>query len=183
MPGEPARAATIRFVLDGEVRALSGIDPNTTVLDYLRGRERRTGTKEGCAEGDCGACTVALGELVGGAVRVRAVNACLMPVPVLDGKALVTVESLKAADGGPHPIQRAMVAAHASQCGFCTPGIVMSLFALHKSGAAPTRAAACDALAGNLCRCTGYRSILEAADTMGHAPDAFDGAEKKPRAC
>ena len=175
----PAVANTIRFVLDGTVRALADVDPNTTVLDYLREGERRTGTKEGCAEGDCGACTVALGELSGRGIRYRAVNACLMLVPVLDGKALVTVESLKAADGAAHPVQRAMVAAHASQCGFCTPGIVMSLFAFGKSGAAPTRAALDDALAGNLCRCTGYRSILDAAAAIDRAPDDFDESEKK----
>ncbi len=175
----PAAADAIRFVLDGAVRTLAGVDPNTTVLDYLREGERRTGTKEGCAEGDCGACTVALGELSGRGVRYRAVNACLMLVPVLNGKALVTIESLRAAEGGPHPVQRAMVAAHASQCGFCTPGIVMSLFAFGKSRAAPTRAALDDALAGNLCRCTGYRSILEAAASMGHAPDTFDAGGKK----
>ena len=162
----------LRFVLGGEVRTLADVDPNITVLNYLRTVERRTGTKEGCAEGDCGACTVVLGELDGSRIRYRAVNACILFLPVLDGKQLITVEDLKAPDGGLHPVQQAMVDSHGSQCGFCTPGIVMSLFALHKSGAKPDRALIDDTLAGNLCRCTGYRPIVDAAMTAnGATPD------------
>ena len=163
----------IRFLLGGAVRTLTDIDPNMTVLNYLRTVERRTGTKEGCAEGDCGACTVVLGELDGNRVRHRAVNACILFLPVLDGKQLITVEDLKAPDGGLHPVQQAMVDSHGSQCGFCTPGIVMSLFALRQSGVKPDRALIDDTLAGNLCRCTGYRPIVEAAMTMSGtaAPD------------
>ena len=153
----------IRFILDGKVKELAGVDPTLTVLRWLREVERRTGTKEGCAEGDCGACTVVLGELRGGAVRYRAVNACLIFVPALDGKALITVEDVRGADGGLHPVQRAMVECHASQCGFCTPGFVMSLVALYESEPAPSRQRLDDVLAGNLCRCTGYRPIVSAA--------------------
>jgi len=115
----------IRFLLDGEAIEVEDSDPTGTVLDYLRYTLRRTGTKEGCAEGDCGACTVVLGELDGDAVKWRAVNACILFLPMLDGKALRTVESL----GGTHPVQRSMADGHGSQCGFCTPGFVMSLYA------------------------------------------------------
>jgi xanthine dehydrogenase small subunit len=155
----------VRFLLDGRVRTVSGIDPTTTVLQWLRGGERRCGTKEGCAEGDCGACTVVLGELSGGAVRLRAVNACLLFLPALDGKALFTVESLRAGSGpgALHPVQQALVECHGSQCGFCTPGFVMSLFALYESERQPpSRRRIDEVLAGNLCRCTGYRPIVEA---------------------
>jgi xanthine dehydrogenase small subunit len=154
----------IRFVMDGQVRTLEGFDPTLTVLDYLRESERRSGTKEGCAEGDCGACTVTLGEAVDGRVRYRAVNACILFMGAIDGKELVTVESL-AAEGDPaHPVQQALVDCHGSQCGFCTPGFVMSLYALWRQGEAPSRPEIEQALAGNLCRCTGYRPIVAAAE-------------------
>jgi xanthine dehydrogenase small subunit len=157
-------ADRIRFILDGRVRELEHVDPTLTVLNYLRGAERRCGTKEGCAEGDCGACTVVLGEVVRDRLRYRAVNACILFVPALDGKELVTVESLRRADGELHPVQRAMVECHASQCGFCTPGFVMSLFALCETEPLPARARIDDVLAGNLCRCTGYRPIVAAVE-------------------
>jgi xanthine dehydrogenase small subunit len=159
--------------LDGRVRELADVDPTTTVLNWLRYEERRTGTKEGCAEGDCGACTVVLGELEDGRVRFRAVNACILFLPMLDGRALFTVESLGRADAL-HPVQKAMVETHGSQCGFCTPGFVMSLYAHQREVAATDAATLKDALAGNLCRCTGYGPILAAGQAMGEDPEVAD---------
>ena len=153
----------IRFLFGDTVRHLRDVSPTLTVLEYLRTVAFACGTKEGCAEGDCGACTVVLGEAVGGTMRYRAINACIAFVPVLDGRQLLTVEHLQAADGSLHPVQQAMVTHHATQCGFCTPGCVMSLFALHHAGGAADHASANAALAGNLCRCTGYRPIVQAA--------------------
>jgi xanthine dehydrogenase small subunit len=168
---------TLRFVLDGEVVSVSGLPPSTTVLEYLRNVAGRTGTKEGCAEGDCGACTVVLGELApdGQTIDYRAINSCIRFLPTIDGKELVTVESLQGANGELHPVQRAMVECHGSQCGFCTPGFVMSLFALylqHGSQASPPeREEVLAALSGNLCRCTGYRPIIDAGRRMSEYPE------------
>ena len=157
-------ADAIRFVFGGTVRTLSDIDPNMTVLDWLREHERKTGTKEGCAEGDCGACTVALGELVDGKLRYRAVNACILFVPVLDGKELVTVEDLRGPDGALHPVQQALVDTHGSQCGFCTPGMVIACTALLAKNPNPSRAEIAEGIAGNICRCGTYQSIFEAVE-------------------
>jgi xanthine dehydrogenase small subunit len=160
-------AEALRYLLDGEVRTLATVEPTRTVLQHLREDLGRTGTKEGCAEGDCGACTVVLAELHGRRVRYRAINSCIQFVATLDGKALVTVESLKnRRRASLHPVQQAMADGHGSQCGFCTPGFVMSLFALYKTDPAPDRPRVNDALAGNLCRCTGYRPIVDAAQAM-----------------
>lgn len=152
----------IRFLLDGEVIEAEA-EATDSVLDLLRYKLRRTGTKEGCAEGDCGACTVLLGD--GDPVQWRAVNACILFAPMLDGKALRTVESLS----GDHPVQREMIARHGSQCGFCTPGIVMSLVARSIGASGTEGVSVGDVLAGNLCRCTGYGPILEAGDAVGVA--------------
>jgi xanthine dehydrogenase small subunit len=156
---------TIQFVIDGELHELRNVDPTRTVLQFLREDLGRTGTKEGCAEGDCGACTVVLAELDGDGLAVRAINSCIQFLPTLDGKELITVESL-GRNGELHPVQQAMVDHHGSQCGFCTPGFVMSLFALYKTNSKPSRREIDDALAGNLCRCTGYRPIIAAAEAM-----------------
>ncbi|MCW8924651.1 MAG: xanthine dehydrogenase small subunit [Xanthomonadales bacterium] len=166
----------VKFILDGELIELHGVDPTRTVLQFLREDLRRTGTKEGCAEGDCGACTVALVELGqdGNSLKVLVVNSCIQFLPALDGKELITVESLVNEAGELHPVQQAIVDSHGSQCGFCTPGFVMSLFALYKNNPKPTRRHIDEALSGNLCRCTGYQPIVEAAQTMYQLPKAAD---------
>jgi len=172
---DPNPREAVRFLLNGEVVEAPGVDPARTLLEHLRGDLRKTGTKEGCAEGDCGSCTVLVGELDGrGATTWRAVNSCIQFVPMLDGKAVITVEGV-AGPAGPHPVQAAMVEHHGSQCGFCTPGIVMSLYgrAIVAQGAdAPVE----EVLAGNLCRCTGYGPIIAAAETISpeHAPDVTE---------
>ena len=162
---------TIRFYHRGAVREVQGVPATRTVLQHLREDLHCTGTKEGCAEGDCGACTVVLGELNGaGGLTLKAVNACIQFLPTLDGRALFSVEDLRAADGALHPVQQAMVNCHGSQCGFCTPGFVMSMWALYENQPAaaglPTRDEINTALSGNLCRCTGYRPIVDAAQKM-----------------
>ena len=162
--------SAVRFVLNGRPWSEEGAPPTMTVLDWLRTRAHLTGTKEGCAEGDCGACTIVLGRLVDGAVQYQAVNSCLMMLLQLDGCAVFTVEGLAAPDGTLHPVQRAMVDADATQCGFCTPGFVMAMFALHHAGERGDDATIHDALAGNLCRCTGYRSIVEACRRLAGGP-------------
>jgi xanthine dehydrogenase small subunit len=156
---------TVNFLLNDSMQSLEAFDPTMTLLDWLRIERRLTGTKEGCAEGDCGACTVLVGRLRQGVLRYEAINACIRFVATLDGCHVVTVEHLKASAGGLHPVQQAMVELHGSQCGFCTPGIIMSLMALWLShDAPPSRERIEVALAGNLCRCTGYGPIVAALD-------------------
>jgi xanthine dehydrogenase small subunit len=160
----------LRFLFRGREVALDRFSPRATVLDWLREDMRAKGTKEGCAEGDCGACTVVLARLRRGRLIYEPFNACILLLGQLDGVELITVEDLAVGEEL-HPLQQAMVDYHASQCGFCTPGIVMSLFAAYHSGAPQTYALLCDQLAGNLCRCTGYRPILAAAlETCNGAP-------------
>ena len=163
----------IRFVLNGEPIEVAGVSPQTTLLEYLRDERRLTGTKEGCAEGDCGACTVVLAQRAGDGVAWKPINACIRLLPSVDGKAVFTVESLKSDDGALHPLQKALVECHASQCGFCTPGFAMSLFGLYKNARTPSTADIHDALSGNLCRCTGYRPIVDAAKRMYALPQAL----------
>ncbi len=165
----------VRFLLGSRLIELRDLDPTQTVLDWLRLERRLTGTKEGCAEGDCGACTVLVGQLDGDRIRYQPINACIRFLATLDGCHVVTVEDLKRPDGGLNPVQEAMVACHGSQCGFCTPGFVMALQALYLAEPNPSAARINDALAGNLCRCTGYAPIIAAARQMyERAPAATD---------
>jgi len=154
----------IRFIVNGDEVTLGDFGPTETLLDYLRLRRRLTGTKEGCAEGDCGACTVLIGRLTEHGLRYESVNACIRFLGSLHGTHVVTVEHLAGRDGALHPVQQAMVDFHGSQCGFCTPGFVMSLYGLWLSNGTPTRAEIESALQGNLCRCTGYEPIVKAAE-------------------
>ena len=148
----------LTFLLNGEERTLDRVPATETLLERLRQTEGLTGVKEGCAEGDCGACTVAIAELQDGEVVRRAVNACICFTGMVEGKSVTTVEGVASPDGDLHPVQARMVEEHGSQCGFCTPGFIMSMYAAHGEDAQnPT-----DLLAGNLCRCTGYGPILEA---------------------
>ncbi|HVE55142.1 MAG TPA: xanthine dehydrogenase small subunit [Ramlibacter sp.] len=167
-------AKTIRFVRRGELVSLANVPPDRTLLEVLREDLGCTGTKEGCGEGDCGACTVVLGEARDGALEYKAINSCIRLAHSVDGLAVWTVEDLAADDGTLHPAQEAMVQCHGSQCGFCTPGFVMSLFGMYQNhvckGRAVDRALAQEELSGNLCRCTGYRPILDAAQRMGDLP-------------
>ncbi|MCM5682573.1 xanthine dehydrogenase small subunit [Schlegelella sp. S2-27] len=175
MPNRP-----VRFIRQGQVVSLADVQPTRTLLDWLRDDAGATGTKEGCGEGDCGACTVVLGELTGapGAerLRYRAVNSCIRFVASIDGCALWTVEDLQRPDGSLHPVQQALVDCHGSQCGYCTPGFAMSMFGLYQQRVAcdtpqpVTRETAQEALSGNLCRCTGYRPIIDATQQMVQYP-------------
>lgn len=172
----------IRFILGGKSVSVDAVEPTRTVLTHLRESLGRPGTKEGCAEGDCGACTVVVGELCDGHVQMKTVNSCIQFLPTLDGKALFTVEDLRLADGNLHPVQQAMVDCHGSQCGFCTPGFVMSLWRVYlqhtlsdENDSRADEAEIRGALTGNLCRCTGYRPIIEAGVKMFDLPKAtFD---------
>ena len=157
----------LQFSINGYQKSVEGISPSTTVLDYIRETLSLTGTKEGCAEGDCGACTIVLAETVDGKTEYKAVNSCLLLLPQIAGKHVITVEGL-VSDVGENdnqldPVQDAMVKTDGAQCGFCTPGIIMALYALRQSGVLTTDNIIHDNLAGNLCRCTGYRPIVEAA--------------------
>jgi len=161
----------IVFLLNGETVRLTDPEPTQSLLDWLRTEKGLIGTKEGCNEGDCGACSV----MVTDQTRTAALNACILFLPQLHGKAVRTVEGIAAPDGTPHPVQQAMIDLHGSQCGFCTPGFVASMAVAHQNGATDYD----DQLAGNLCRCTGYAPIIKAAKAAETAPKA-DWLETPP---
>ena len=155
----------VKFIYRNKIVEINNSDPNETILNYVRTKLKKTGTKEGCAEGGCGACTVVLGELKKNNINYKAINSCIAFVPSLEGKQLILVEDLISKDEL-HPVQKAMVNYHGSQCGFCTPGFVMSLFAMYKSYSSYNENIIKDSIQGNLCRCTGYKPIIDAAKSL-----------------
>ena len=162
---------TIEFIFNNEILKISNPDPNETILNFIRIKLKKTGTKEGCAEGGCGACTIVLGELVDNNIQYKAINACIAFLPTLNGKQLILVEDLISSDGKLHPVQNAMVKFHGSQCGFCTPGFIMSMFAMYKNNKSFNEEVINDSLSGNLCRCTWYRPIIDAAKSLNQKTD------------
>ena len=161
---------TIQFLLNNKIHKIKNPDPNKTILNYIRDDLKKTGTKEGCAEGGCGACTIVLGELDKGKINYKSINACISFLPILNGKQLILVEDL-ANSNRPHIVQEAMVKFHGSQCGFCTPGFTMSLFSMYKNYKSINNELVEEVLSGNLCRCTGYRPIIEAAKSLNNKKD------------
>ena len=161
-------SSAIKFVWNNKILKIDNPDPNETLLNFIRLKIKKTGTKEGCAEGGCGACTVVLVELKKNTLTYKAINACISFVTILQGKQLILVEDLLNNNGSLHPVQKAMVDYHGSQCGFCTPGFVMSLFALTKDYSSYTEENIKDSISGNLCRCTGYRPIVDAAKSLNN---------------
>ena len=157
---------TIKFVWNNKIIEIKNPDPNETLLNFIRLKLKKTGTKEGCSEGGCGACTVVLVEEEKNDLNYKAINSCISFVTILHGKQLILVEDLLNNNGSLHPVQKAMVDYHGSQCGFCTPGFVMSLFAMHKKSSSFDEKIINDSLSGNLCRCTGYRPIIDAAKSL-----------------
>ena len=166
----------IEFVFQNKVHQILNPDPNETVLNFVRSNLKKTGTKEGCAEGGCGACTIVLGELKNNKILYKSINSCITFVPVLNGKQLILIENLTSENGKLHSVQNAMVDYHGSQCGFCTPGFVMSMFAMFKNNKSINNEIINDSLSGNLCRCTGYRPIIDAAKSLNNLSryDHFD---------
>ena len=169
----------IKFVHKNKIVELSNPDSNETLLNFIRTKLKKTGTKEGCAEGGCGACTVVLGELENNNINYKAINACIAFVTSLEGKQLILVEDL-ISKNELHPVQKAMVNYHGSQCGFCTPGFVMSLFAMYKNYSSYNEAIIKDSIQGNLCRCTGYRPIIDAAKSL-NKENKFDHFSKNKK--
>ena len=161
---------TIQFILNNKILKIKNPNPNKTILNYIRNDLKLTGTKEGCAEGGCGACTIVLGELNKNKIVYKAINACISFLPILNGKQLILVEDLND-DNNLHPVQEAMIKFHGSQCGFCTPGFTMSLFSMHKNNRSINSEVVDEALSGNLCRCTGYRPIIDAAKSLNNKND------------
>ena len=161
---------TIQFLFSNKIYEIKNPDPNKTILNYIRNDLKLTGTKEGCAEGGCGACTIVLGELNKNKIIYKTINACISFLPILNGKQLILIENL-VHENKVHMVQEAMVKFHGSQCGFCTPGFTMSLFSMKKNYKLINKEIIEEALSGNLCRCTGYRPIIDAAKSLNNKKD------------
>jgi len=174
-------SSTVKFLLNNKILEINSPDPNQTILNYIRTDLKKTGTKEGCAEGGCGACTVVIGELVDGEIKYSAINSCISFVPSLNGKQLLIVEDLVSNDGKLHQVQEAMVKFHGSQCGYCTPGFVMSLFSMFKNNKNYENELIKDSISGNLCRCTGYRPIIDAAKSLNKVGKKDKFSENKSK--
>jgi xanthine dehydrogenase small subunit len=174
-------SSAINFVWNNKILKINNPDPNETLLNFIRLKLKKTGTKEGCAEGGCGACTVVLAELKKNNLTYKTVNACISFVTILQGKQLIIVEDLVNNNGSLHPVQKAMIDHHGSQCGFCTPGFIMSLFAMQKNYSSYSNENIKDSISGNLCRCTGYRPIIDAAKSLNNKgnSDKFVKNKKK----
>ena len=172
-------SSSVKFLLNDKILEIKNPDPNQTILNYIRTELKKTGTKEGCSEGGCGACTIVLGELVSNEIKYSSINSCISFVPSLNGKQLLIVEDLVSKDGKLHPVQEAMVKFHGSQCGFCTPGFVMSLFSMFKNNKSYNSELITDSISGNLCRCTGYRPIIDAAKSLNKINKADEFSKNK----
>ena len=172
---------TIQFIYQNKIVKLKNPDPNRTILDFIRSDLKQKGTKEGCAEGGCGACTVVIGELKNKKLIYKSINSCISFLPTIDKKHLIVIENLSLKNNKLHPVQEAMVKFHGSQCGFCTPGFVMSMFAMYKNFSKFSDETIDETLSGNLCRCTGYRPIIDAAKSLNskNTNDYFKKNEKK----
>ena len=171
---------SIRFIFENKIKEIKNPDPNETILNHIRLELKKTGTKEGCAEGGCGACTVVVGELKKNKITYKAINSCIAFTTSLEGKHLLVIEDLTQKNGSLHPVQSAMINFHGSQCGFCTPGFIMSLFSMYKNKTSYDKKTIEESISGNLCRCTGYRPIIDAAKSLkNNKPDQFKKNEKK----
>ena len=171
---------SIRFIFENKIKEIKNPDSNETILNLIRLRLKKTGTKEGCAEGGCGACTIVVGELQKNKIIYKAINSCIAFTTSLEGKQLLIVEDLIEKDGSLHPVQSAMINFHGSQCGFCTPGFIMSLFSMYKNKNSYDKKTIEESISGNLCRCTGYRPIIDAAKSLkNNNSDQFKKNEKK----
>ena len=174
-------SSVVKFLHNNRIMEIQDVDPNETLLNYIREKLNKTGTKEGCAEGGCGACTIVLGCLKNKKIIYQAVNACIMFLPTIHGKQLILVEDLVDKNGSLHPVQKSMVNFHGSQCGFCTPGFIMSLFSMFKNHSSFDNNIINNSIAGNLCRCTGYQPIINAAKSLNskNKVDQFSQTKNK----
>ena len=174
---------TIKFVWNNKILKIDNLDSNETLLNFIRLKIKKTGTKEGCAEGGCGACTVVLAELKKNDLTYKAINACISFATILQGRQLIIIEDLLNNNGSLHPVQKAMMDYHGSQCGFCTPGFVMSLFAMEKNYSSYNKENIKDSISGNLCRCTGYRPIIDAAKSLNNKNRSDKFVKNKKKNC